>query len=95
MEITEETRCWLCKRNVEELREFVEDWWASGSLEDMGLDACFEVIEVKGSSGRPIEVPLCIVCGGLMLAFLEKLIGGDPAEILTTADLEKFRIAYK
>ena len=95
MEITEETRCWLCKRNVEELREFVEHWWASGSLEDMGLDACFEVIEVKAPSGQPIEVPLCIVCGGLILGFLEGVIGGDPAEILTTAHLKKLRITYE
>ena len=94
MEITEETRCWLCGRSPKELKKLVEDLVQSGSIpEDMGLDACFEVIEV-GSSDQPIELPLCTICGGLILGFLERMIGGDPAEILTTADLKKFRITY-
>jgi len=69
MHLSEKTRCWICDRNSKELKKIAETYWESGELgKDMGLDACFKIIEVeKILSEEKIPIPICIMCYQLVL----------------------------
>lgn len=90
--MTEETRCWLCRRSESEVREFVKPILElREETEETVIIEMVKVIDYK--------VPVCMVCRELFRAMLydalQGIIGGDPAEIVTTEDLEKLRISYK
>lgn len=72
MQISEKTRCWICDRNSRELKKIVETYWESGELgKDMGLDACFKIIDVeKVLSEEKIPIPICTICYQLVLQYI-------------------------
>jgi len=72
VKITEKTKCWICGRNSKELKNAIEAYWESGELgKDMGLDACFKIIDVeKLLSEEKISIPICTICYQLVLQYI-------------------------
>jgi len=72
MKITEKTKCWICGRNSEELKNAIEAYWESGELgKDMGLDACFEIVSIeKFCSKEKMQIPICAICSQLILQYV-------------------------
>jgi len=83
MEITEKTRCWICRRNRRELKKAVEAYWKKEKLgknlyielmrNDLYLDACFENISIKKRGSREkMQIPVCIICAELISQYVRE-----------------------
>jgi len=93
MQITEKTKCWICGRNPEELKNAIEAYWESGELrKDMSLDACFEIVSIeKFCSKKKMQIPVCIICLQVTLQYILDHLR-DHLEVVVTTEQPRVSI---
>jgi len=91
VKITKKTRCWICGRNSEQLKNVIEAYWESGELgKNMNFDACFEIVSIeKFCSNEKMQIPICQICSALIL---QHVVGYLAEELEVTVEIPKPKV---